>query len=202
MAGRFENIAGFVLAGGASRRMGSPKDQLVIAGERMLDLQVRLLRSVVPRVAVIGPVGRLSIQTVAVFPDEKPGLGPLGGVQTALTRTHSEYNLVIGCDLPFLSARFLRFLCGQAFALRCDVTVPASPDGRLHPACAVYRRRARSAVRACLESGTFRVAALFQRVKCRVVPWPEIAHYGFRPRIFDNMNTPADYEAAKRRVEM
>jgi len=202
MRKRFSSISGFVLAGGESRRMGRPKDQLVVGGEKMLDRQIRLLRAVSRSVVVLGPAERLARLDAPVISDEKPRLGPLGGIYTALNMTRTEYNLFLGCDLPFITAQFLRFLCDKALASEADVTVPESPRRQLHPTCAIYRRRARSAVRASLESGDFRVRAFFPRVECLVLPWPEIAHRGFHPRIFDNMNTPADYEAAKRLREL
>lgn len=198
MQQRFLSISGFVLAGGESRRMGRAKDQLVVGGEKMLDRQIRLLHAVARPVAVLGPAERLGRPDVPVIPDKQPGLGPLGGIATALAATRTEYNLFLGCDLPFITAQFLRFLCDKALASEADVTVPESPRQRLHPTCAVYRRRARGAVRASLEAGNFRVRAFFPRVECLVLSWPEIARHGFHPRIFDNMNTPADYEAAKR----
>lgn len=198
MRKRFSSISGFVLAGGESRRMGRCKGELVVGGETMVERQIRLLGTVARSVAVLGPAERLDRLEVEVIPDEQPGLGPLGGIATALGATRVEYNLFLGCDLPFIPAEFLRFLCHKALASEADVTVPESPRRRLHPTCAIYRRRARSTVRASLEAGNLRVRAFFPRVECRVLPWPEIARHGFHPRIFDNMNTPADYEAVKR----
>lgn len=201
MPQRFGSVSGWVLAGGESRRMGRPKDQLVVAGETMLARQIRLLRGVARSVAVLGPTERLDRLEVEVIPDEQPGLGPLGGIVTALGRTRTEYNLFLGCDLPFMEIRFLRFLSRQALACRADVTVPETPGCRLHPACAVYRRRALGAIRASLSRGDYRVRSFFPRVECRLLRWHEIGRQGFRSRIFDNMNTPEDYEFAQRMME-
>ncbi len=202
MRKRFSSISGFVLAGGESRRMGRAKDQLVVGDEKMLDRQIRLLHAVSRSVVLLGPVERLGRLDVPVVRDKQPGLGPLGGIATALGATRTEYNLFLGCDLPFITAQFLRFLCDKALASEADATVPESLRRQLHPTCAIYRRRARGVVRASLESGNFRVRGFFPRVECRVLSWPEIARHGFQPRIFDNMNTPADYEAAKRLREL
>lgn len=197
----FSCVSGFVLAGGESRRMGRRKDQLELAGETMLGRQVRLLRAVTRSVAVLGPGERLAGHGDRVIPDERSGLGPLGGIATALGRTRTEYNLFLGCDLPFVSARFLEYLCVRALTSQADATVPESPGHGLHPACAVYRRRALRAIRASLERGDLSVRGFFPRVRCRVLGWPEIARRGFSIRIFDNMNTPEDYDVAKRLIE-
>jgi molybdopterin-guanine dinucleotide biosynthesis protein A len=200
MRHRFISVSGFVLAGGESRRMGHPKDQLELGGERLLARQVRLAGAVARPVAVLGPSERLAGLGFRVIPDERAGLGPLGGIATALACTRAEYNLFVGCDMPYLRARFLEYLCAEALARQADATVPESPRRQLQPMCAVYRRRALAAVRASLERGDFRVRSFFPRVKYRMLRWPEIARAGFSAAIFDSINTPEDYCAAQLRL--
>jgi molybdopterin-guanine dinucleotide biosynthesis protein A len=53
-------------------------------------------------------------------------------------------------------------------------------------------------MRESLEAREFKVTRFFPRVKCEVIPWRDIAAAGFPPHIFDNMNTPEDYERAKK----
>ncbi len=185
--------------------MGQPKALLTLAGETLFHRQVRVLREVARFVAVVGPPeifeGANSLADVPRWPDELPGRGPLGGIYTALLRTRTELNLVLGCDMPFAEAAFLRYLCARALSTRADVTVPESRDRRLNTLCAVYRRRALSAVRGSLASGENKVSAFFPRVHSRVLAWRELAKAGFSPRIFDNLNTPEDYDQALRRLK-
>lgn len=202
MLRRFFPVTGFLLAGGESLRMGRPKDQLILGGETMLARQIRCLRAVARTVAVIGSPERLSLADIRVIPDTVPGLGPLGGIATALAQTRSEFNLFLGCDMPFVGAAYLRYLLGVALSSQADATIPESRQRWLNPTCAVYRRRALKAVRASLESGDYRVRSFLPRVECRVLRWPEIASAGFRAKIFENMNTPEDYRSAQLRLEL
>ena len=55
-------------------------------------------------------------------------------------------------------------------------------------------------VKASLEGGENKVTRFYSRVRCEVVKWREIAQAGFPSHIFDNMNTPADYENAVRQL--
>jgi molybdopterin-guanine dinucleotide biosynthesis protein A len=226
MLRRFLDVTGFVLAGGAGRRMGQPKHTLVLDSETLLSRQLRLLHSVCAAIAVLGvahaqsgaPFGKLSAGNqepinaatlgvspplmaldVPLYPDEYPGRGPLAGIYTALLRTRTEYNLVIGCDMPYLDAAFLRYLCLRAEASQADVTVPESRDRQLQPLCAVYRRRARNAIRSSLARGQNKVSRFYPHVRCEIIRFPEIARAGFQDNIFANLNTPADFEAARRR---
>lgn len=200
---RLGSLTGFVLAGGASRRMGQSKPGLLLDGETMLDRQIRLLRSVARRVVVVGgSPGYLDDFNAPLVPDALPGRGPLAGLYTALLESRTEFNLVLGCDLPFVNRCLLAFIAERAIAAGWDVTVPRSQDGRMQPLCAVYHRRILYAVRTCLQSGENRPRAFFPRVRWKVIAWRELADAGFRPSMFNNMNTPEDYEHARIRHEI
>ena len=198
-------VSGFVLGGGASRRMGRPKALLVIGGEKMIERQVRLLGTVARKVFVVGwPAGLAKPKLTNVhrvlhfLQDQFEGRGPLGGIYTGLMQSQSEYNLILGCDMPFVDAGFLEFLYRRALESRADVTVPKSRARRLEPLCAVYRKRAVRAVRQSLAAGENKITQFFPRVRCEVIPWREIVRAGFSPEMFDNINTPEEYEAAKK----
>ncbi len=180
--------------------MGRSKAQLLLGHETTLERQIRLLRSVCRFVAVLGPPMHFQGLEIPVFPDEFTGRGPLAGLYTGLVRTRTEFNLFLGCDLPFMEARFLQYLCRRAFESRADVTIPESREHGFHPLCAVYRRRALWAVRASLAAGENKVSRFFSRVRCEVLATREIARAGFAPRIFDNMNTIDDYQRALQRL--
>jgi molybdopterin-guanine dinucleotide biosynthesis protein A len=182
--------------------MGRTKASLLLDGESMLERQIRVLRSVARRVAIVGgPPGCPDGFDVPCLADSIAGRGPLAGIYTALLESRTEYNLVLGCDLPFVNRSLLAWLVLRSMAEGSDVTVPRSRDGRLQTLCAVYRRRALYAVRTRLALGENKLRGFFPTVHCATVEWRELADAGFRAHVFDNMNTPEDYEYARRRVE-
>jgi molybdenum cofactor guanylyltransferase len=199
MAERFAELTGFVLMGGASRRMGQPKHQLILEGETLLIRAARKLRSVTGRLYLLGPPGWVRGLDLVALPDELPGTGPLGAIYTGLLHTRTEFNLFFSCDVPFMKVRFLGYLVRQALDSRADVTLAVTPRRGYQPLCAVYRRRALPAVRHSLAAGRRKVTSFFPTVRLRVLPWPELARAGFRPSMFDNLNTPEDYEKAASR---
>lgn len=198
--------------------MGRPKHELTFGdggsatmpagGTTMLAMAVRLARSVARTVAVLGPVERLSGLPpgaaggfeLTALPDEIPGRGPLAAILTGLNRARVEFNLVLSCDLPFMSPRFLRYLARRAVESQADVTLAETPSDGYQPLAAIYRRRARAAIRTSLREGHNKVTSFFPKAKVRVLRWPELARAGFQPLIFDNLNTPEDYERALRRI--
>src|SRR5262245_21810446 len=101
------NVAGIVLCGGRSSRMGRPKAWLPFGGELMLARVVRLLREEAdPVVVVAAPdqdVPPLPAEVVVVR-DEEKGRGPLQGLAAGLDalRGRAEAAYLSSCDVPFL----------------------------------------------------------------------------------------------------
>jgi len=188
-------IAGFVLAGGQSRRMGTDKASMDWEGRTLLERSLELLSSVVSRVAIVGSADRFS-SFGTVIEDHFVGRGPLAGIHSALrSPIASELNLILAVDMPLLSQAFLRFLLDQAAASHAIVTVPRTSEG-WQPLCAVYRRGFAEFADAALRLGRNRIDPLFGETELRVVQENELRNFGFSPEIFRNLNTPEDVKVA------
>jgi len=197
---RFNEVSGFVLAGGASRRMGFDKARLPFGSERMVDRQIRLLRAMCRSVSIIGPPDRFAGTGIQVYEDEIPGKGPLGGIHTGLRRARTEFSLFLSCDMPLMEERFLRYLCEQALASRASATVPPPCAKGRYPLCAVLRRRVLWLVRSRLASGQNQVGRFFSSFQRRTISKAEFVRAGFSPRIFSNLNTPEEYKRARQQL--
>ncbi len=196
---RHDQVTGFILAGGGSSRMGRDKALLEIGGVALLVRTARLLEALVSGVTVIGPAERYAALGLRLAPDDDAGVGPLGGIATALRISGREWNLVVGCDLPYLSAEWLDWLIRHALGSRADAVVPETSRG-LEPLCAMYRSRCAPTVIAAIARGVHKVTDGFAGVTMdRVTP----AEWGAfdSEALFTNMNAPEDYEEARRRLE-
>jgi molybdopterin-guanine dinucleotide biosynthesis protein A len=203
MSGPLFKLTAFILAGGASRRMGSPKHELMLDGESLLARTLRRAKSVASPVMVLGPPERvrLSDGSLRVLPDDLRGRGPLGAIYTGLRHTRTEFNLFLSCDLPFMETRFLRYLASAAQDSQADATLARTPHEGYQPLAGIFRRRALAAIRWNLDRGQNKITVFLPRVKVRVMEWPELARAGFRVSIFDNLNTREDYGRAVLRLE-
>ena len=94
-------------AGGRQERAhGMEKATLRIGDETLLARIVRRLHLALPEVYVVGPLHLAAlIPGTAVFPDDLIGIGPLGGLSTALAHAPSRHIFVMGCDMPFVERR-------------------------------------------------------------------------------------------------
>ena len=202
-AGSTENLAvdGYVLAGGASRRMGSDKSQLVLGGKTMLGLSASALTTVSNRVVAVGILPQHS-EGLPVIPDEfgtddGQRRGSIVGLYSALKNSVTAWAAVLACDMPFVSAELLARLV-IFIGDDTDAVVPVQPDGRLQPLCAFYRRDAcLPIVEEMLISGEWKLQNLLGRIRIRRVEFDEIRDLENSELFFLNVNTPEEYENAK-----
>ena len=197
------SVVGYVLAGGASSRFGSDKAQAKLGGKPMLTRMRELVLSVCGEVRII-VAAKAAGDGAGLIADRWPGAGPLGGIITALQVTadvgRSEWNLVVGCDMPFLTADWLRYLAERAAASSADVIAPRSANG-LEPLCAVWRTDCVSKLQSAFDSGVRKVTEAMKHLQMEVIDQREWKRFDSAGHLFWNMNTMADYEEAKRMLE-
>jgi len=78
--------------------------------------------------------------------------------------------------------------------------VPNAAGGQ-QPLCAVYRRGIFELVGEALHRGEYKIGRLFSRVPTRIVPEQEIVAAGFSAIIFENVNTPDEYDRLLRQSQ-
>ena len=189
-------VAGFILVGGASSRMGVNKALLEISGASLLHRTARLLQPLVTDVTVIGPPEFYSQMGLRILPDDRPGLGPLGGIATALRVSSSPWNLIVGCDLPYLTGEWLHFLLRRALASSADALLPETARGP-EPLCAIYNRRCLASILAAIERNNLKITQGLSACVVESIPQAEWKAFDSGGRLFKNMNVPADYEEAR-----
>ena len=193
-------ISGFILAGGESSRMGRDKALLELNGVALIVRAAQLVESLAEGCAVVGDSVRLEGLSLRVIADDFPGAGPLGGIATALRNSSSEWNLVIACDLPYLTREWLGYLADRALESEADAVVPMNELG-IEPLCAMYRKRCDAAIREALDGGKRKVTDGIARLRTEFVEPDDWKPFDSDRLLFKNMNSPADYEEAKLRLE-
>jgi molybdopterin-guanine dinucleotide biosynthesis protein A len=195
-------IAGYVLAGGGSTRFGFDKARAEIGGQAMLKRMCRLIDDVTGSASVVAAPGRYGEFDVRVVDDLWPGHGPLGGITTALMATAEtnggrDWNLIVGCDMPFLTREWLSHLVHRALASDAEVVAPQSQHG-LEPMCACWRTSATGKLQDAFEDGVRKVTDAMKRLRMEILDETHWKRFDSAGRLFWNMNTPQDYEAALR----
>jgi molybdenum cofactor guanylyltransferase len=195
-----DGVAAYILAGGQSSRMGRDKAMLAPGGTPLLMRTAALLSPLAGPPIFVGPPARYSALGYDVIPDDGTSIGPLGGIATALRHSNQGWNLILGCDLPFLTSRWLDYLIGRAVESNSDAVVPQSATG-LEPLCAMYRKTCVTPVLAAIARGTRKVTEALAALKIDVVTAEEWKPFDESGHLFKNMNTPGDFEEANTILE-
>lgn len=198
-------IDGFILAGGESKRMGSPKAELRLGGLSMIERSGQALQSISDHIFVVGSSsGDHTFETLAddFDPYTPQRRAAIIGLYTALKNCRAPYAAVLACDLPFVTSRLFERLVEILISFAdAGAVVPVQPDGRLQPLCAVYRPDAcLTTIRAALDSDDWRLQETVASLNIRTVKFAEIADLDSSENFFFNLNTPADFDAAAKLI--
>ena len=128
-----------ILAGGASRRFGSPKALHMINGRPMITIVGDRLQKLFDNVFIAGfPSAQFAPAGLTCLPDRYVGKGALGGIHTALTNTTDQWVFCCGCDMPLVQAAVI-YRITESIRDE-DILLPVI-GGVRQPLHAVYNRR-------------------------------------------------------------
>jgi molybdenum cofactor guanylyltransferase len=166
--------------------MGRNKALLPVCGEPLIRSSVSAVEIATGSGVVVGSETLYGHLGYRAIPALYPGEGPLGAIVSALGNSSAEWNLVVACDMPGLSASFLGSLLRVAHESDFDLVATAGPAGSPELLCAVYRRSASEPLRRGFEGGERRAMAVFDALKTGVIRFQEAAY-------FQNVNTPEEW---------
>jgi molybdopterin-guanine dinucleotide biosynthesis protein A len=139
-------MAGVLLTGGASRRMGTDKARLVVNGETLAARSARVLAAACDPVVEVGP----GVSGLPAVREDPAGAGPLVALLAGVGALGGPHSVILlACDLPSVSPELLRLLVEWPGS----GTVIPVVDGRFQYACARYGAAAFDAAVAALRRG-------------------------------------------------
>ncbi|MBD7964514.1 molybdenum cofactor guanylyltransferase [Fictibacillus norfolkensis] len=188
-------VIGVVLAGGESRRFGSPKLFAEWGGATFFE---KALNTITPfsdeLVAVvrkewIGSLERKHSHSVEIISDVESfkGKGPLAGIYSAMMRTKGDYYLITPCDMPRMSSGMYKKWLETAFEHPMyDCIVPVL-NGKVYPLNGIYKRSCLHEMKENLMKDNLKVLSLLSRKNTKYIEVrKEEAHF------FENVNTKED----------
>ncbi|HEX8129891.1 MAG TPA: molybdenum cofactor guanylyltransferase [Pyrinomonadaceae bacterium] len=193
---------GFILAGGASSRMGTDKAQLTLGGRTFVARIAAALGAFATEIKVVSARPESVGLSLPLVEDVYRDCGALGGLHAALSACRAPWAAVVSCDLPFVTGELFARL-GELRTEDADVVVPRQTDGRPQPLCALYSpARCLELAARLLREGERRPRVLLQQARTRWVAPAELADLTDAELFFLNVNTPTDYERARAKVGM
>lgn len=183
-------VSAVILAGGQSKRMGRDKAWLQFQGRPLIERMLETVRTLgIAEIFISARADQnYSALNCPVLFDDKPGLGPISGVASALRCTQSNLLLVLPVDLPRMTASCLRKLLDS-----CEPPMGAVAELRdqIEPLIAVYPKRCREYALMNMTRGEYAVqqfaSACLREHAVRIFRVPDSD-----APCFTNCNTPED----------
>jgi molybdenum cofactor guanylyltransferase len=203
-------VAGVVLAGGRSSRMGTPKAALEWHGSTLLRRTVGIVARATGGIVV---VVRASGQDLPALPggvevadDPREGKGPVQGIAAGLAALRGRADIAFVCstDLPFLHPAFVGRVVRGLDDGDGDVALPVA-RGYRQPLAASYRVSLADAADRLVRQGRLRPGFLFEECVVRqldegaLTSDPLVAALDPELESVVNVNTQAEYRAARAR---
>ena len=189
------NISAVLLAGGESRRMGKDKATFLVRAKPLWEIQLELLGKLEPTEIFVSartdPVWRpADVQFVA---DDPPSRGALSGLAASLAQMRTKHLLALAVDMPFMTEKYLRFLCGQ---IEPGSGVLPKIDNRAEPLAAIYPQEALANVQSALSGEDFSLQTVTGRLVAagKLQVMPVTSH---DRRFFLNMNELPDLRSTE-----
>lgn len=203
------NIAGVILSGGLSQRMGTNKALLKIDDKTLIEILYERINSTFDKIVIsTNTPEEFDFINLKKIKDIYPNLGPLSGIHSTLSELDVEKIFVLSCDTPFVTTNLINHLLG----INTDelIVVPKA-EGIVHHSIGIYSKKLLPIAEQVLsanfvakkiyeekKSFIFSMKNFVERVGAEIVDVENEKFYF--SDLFFNMNTPEDYEYVKEKL--
>lgn len=177
------------MAGGKSSRMGFDKAFLLVGNKPLLQNMIDVIEPFCQNVAISGQNPAYADFNLEMVPDVFSECGPISGLYSVLQYSSTEWNLIVGVDVPFLNAELIRYLIEGIGD--CDCVIPMHKDG-VEPLAGLYHRRILPVIGTQIGQGKFKLSKLLSGINTRFIDCNQMVEKN--PKLFHNINSLEDYQ--------
>jgi len=186
---REKELTGFILAGGKSSRMGFDKAFLLVGNKPLLQNMIDVIEPFCESLAISGQNSDYADFQLELVPDVFPESGPISGLYSVLQYSSTDWNLVVGVDLPFLDEELISYLISNIGDYDC--VIPKHMNG-VEPLVGVYHRRILPVIETQIGNGKLKMTKLLSEINTCYVDCNHLIEKN--PKLFHNINSLEDYQ--------
>jgi molybdopterin-guanine dinucleotide biosynthesis protein A len=188
--GIFNHVSGAILAGGKSRRFGQNKALVELQGIPLIERVITVMGSLFEHLILITNTPQdYDHLGLPMYEDMIKGLGPVGGIYTALEHIPNDVCFVTACDMPWLNRGLIRYMVKKKEGYDAVIPRISHMFEALH---SLYGRECLPAIKALIASDQRQVQRLFPKIRARYVEEDEIRAFDPHLKSFFNVNIPGD----------
>jgi molybdenum cofactor guanylyltransferase len=188
------DVTGIILAGGKSLRFGRNKAMEKIGGMTLVERVINQLSSITREIIVVTNDGSqfAEFHFAQIVSDIYPAKGPLGGIYTGLSTSHTAANIVVACDMPFLNTALLSHMIKISPGF--DAVIPRWPNNQIEPLHGIYSGSCIPVMKKRLENNQLAISEFLKEMRVRYFTQAEFSKFDPEFQSFFNINNQADIE--------
>ena len=182
-----------VLAGGKSSRMGFDKSTMVLQNKKLIESTIKKLDSLFDDIIIsVDSIEKKSeFNHDKIVVDKVKGVGPLGGMISALEMAQSDKLFVIPCDMPVIDTKFISFMMKY---MDDNEIIFSEKNGYFEPFPGFYSKSLIPRIEELINQNRCSIRSIFECSRTKVISESEWKKLGFSEEIFTNLNTTQDVE--------
>ncbi len=180
-------LTAIILAGGKSSRMGQDKGLMLFNEKPMIQYVIDGVKPLVNEIIIIANNNQYQKFGYPVYQDLIKNKGPLAGIYTGLTHSTTTKNIVLSCDVPFVSQQLIQELINHCN----DVEVVIPEKNKItHQLIGVYDKSCTVIFKKELENNQLKLKLAIEKLNYKIVDANHI-----KAKLFTNINSKDDITA-------
>lgn len=192
------NVTAALIAGGKSKRFGSPKHMAGYGDRRLIDYAVETALSISADTIIISNFkDEIPSFNVPIYDDLVKDCGPLGGIYTALHYARGKYVAVLPVDMPLLNLKIYRMLYPSC---KTEKPVTACSHKGIEPLVSIWPASIAKELKKQIDRRDFRIHYLLRKLKATEINFASLP--GYKHYWFENINYKKDLEILENRSDV
>lgn len=185
-------ITGIVICGGKSCRFGNDKGMCMLGNKPMIHYSIDSLKPVCSEIIISSNDPKYNDLGYKTVVDTFEGIGPIGGIISALEISATEDNIIISCDMPFLNHELFKYIIDNK-----NNALAASPlfNGFIEPLCSYFNKNSLIGIKQFISSDNYKMIDILESINYKKIIIDDSLPF-YHADLFHNINTPEQYEKA------
>lgn len=195
---KINDITAVILAGGKSARMGTEKPLLKIDGATLIERTITLCEKLFTSILIsTNNPANYNFAKLKCIADIHANHGPISGIHSGLFHSQTEKVFVVSADLAFSEVKLIETII--EVSTKRLITLPLI-GGIPQYTFGLYSKSLLSEIeKMILTDDRPSPRQLIKKVEAELIDFNKYDY--FNEEMFINLNTPADYERAKKAFE-
>lgn len=187
-----KKVAGIILSGGKSSRMGAEKGMVKYKGKRLIEYSIDALRPICDQLVISSNKECYSDLNIPVIADEIKNCGPVGGIYSCIKAVKADFYAVISCDVPNVPVQLFSDMFSNI--KKADLICPIDDKGRRQPLISIFSSSCLITIEKELLAGNYKMMKLLDLLKTKTFTITDKLPY-YNSKLLLNANSPKDFDS-------